>query len=117
MSNYSYCKVSARNALAISRVSFAGVLVVKDGKIANIACAFGAVADTVLRFKDIEKQLVGKTIAETAAAGLFKFLCVKYCSNKGPRKHRISQSGMHEFAWRLSGKKQYLTLHRKLPQH
>ena len=64
---YSYFKVGARNALAISRVSFAGVLALKDGHISNIACAFGAVADTVLRFRDIEKMLVGKTLGEATA--------------------------------------------------
>lgn len=67
LNNYSYYKVGARNALAISRVSFAGVLTIKDDKIANIACAFGAVSDTVLRFKDIEKMFVGKTIEEATA--------------------------------------------------
>ena len=88
LSNYSYCKVGARNALAISRVSFAGVLVVKDGKIANIACAFGAVADTVLRFKDIEKQLIGKTIAEAAA--LKQDFLNSYASSIVPIKGRVS---------------------------
>jgi len=67
LGNYSYNKVGARNALAISRVSFAGVLSLKDGKISNISCAFGAVADTVLRYKDIERMLSGKTIEEASA--------------------------------------------------
>ncbi len=66
-SKYSYFKVGARNALAISRVSFAGVLALKDGHISNIACAFGAVADTVLRFRDIEKMFIGKTLSEASA--------------------------------------------------
>ena len=64
LDNYYYEKVGGRNALAISRVSFAGILNVKDGKITNIAAAFGAVADTVLRYKDLEAMLAGKTIAE-----------------------------------------------------
>lgn len=59
-----YQKVGGRNALAISRVSFAGIFEEKDGKITNIASAFGAVADTVLRYKDIEAMLIGKTVAE-----------------------------------------------------
>ncbi|MBQ7529862.1 FAD binding domain-containing protein [bacterium] len=62
--NYAYTKVGGRNALAISRVSFAGVFASEEGKITNIAAAFGAVADTVLRYKDIEEMLLGKTIAE-----------------------------------------------------
>lgn len=64
LDQYYYQKVGGRNALAISRVSFAGVFATKDGKISNIAAAFGAVADTVLRFKDLESMLVGKSLEE-----------------------------------------------------
>ncbi len=64
---YYYQKVGGRNALAISRVSFAGIFEEKDGKIVNIAAAFGAVADTVLRYQDIEAMLIGKTITEAKA--------------------------------------------------
>lgn len=62
--NYGYQKVGGRNALAISRVSFAGTINVQNDKITAFSAAFGAVADTVLRYKDIEKMLVGKTVAE-----------------------------------------------------
>lgn len=61
---YYYQKVGGRNALAISRVSFAGLFAEEDGRIVNIASAFGAVADTVLRYKDLEKMLLGKTLSE-----------------------------------------------------
>jgi len=64
LERYSYQKVGGRNALAISRASFAGVFAEEDGKITNIAAAFGAVSDTVLRFRDIEAMLIGKTVAE-----------------------------------------------------
>lgn len=67
LEQYDYQKVGGRNALAISRVSFAGVYSMQDGKIANIAAAFGAVADTVLRFKDLEGMLLGKTPEEAKA--------------------------------------------------
>lgn len=67
LDRYSYEKVGGRKALAISRVSFAGLFAMEDGKIANVAAAFGAVADTVLRFKDIEGTLIGKTIEEASA--------------------------------------------------
>lgn len=67
LENYYYEKVGGRNALAISRVSFAGVLRMEDGKIANLAVAFGAVADTVLRFPEAEQILVGKTMEEAKA--------------------------------------------------
>lgn len=67
LEQYDYQKVGGRNALAISRVSFAGVFSTQDGKITNIATAFGAVADTVLRFKDLEDTLLGKTPEEAKA--------------------------------------------------
>ena len=65
--NYYYEKVGGRNALAISRVSFAGILAVEDEKITNIAVAFGSVADTILRFPEAEKVLLGKTLEEAKA--------------------------------------------------
>ncbi len=67
LEQYSYEKVGGRNALAISRVSFAGVFAAENGRITNAAAAFGAVADTVLRYKDIETTLIGKTIDEAKA--------------------------------------------------
>lgn len=62
--DYYYKKVGGRNALAISRVSFAGILSVENGIITRFSAGFGAVADTVLRYHDIEEMLVGKTIEE-----------------------------------------------------
>ena len=67
LDNYFYQKVGARNALAISRLSFAGVLHMEGDKISEIAVAFGAVAGTVLRFREIEKRWTGKTLAEAHA--------------------------------------------------
>lgn len=66
-SNYYYQKIGARKALAISRVAFAGVFVMRDDKIANVACAFGAVTDTVLRYQKIEEMLRGKSLEEAKA--------------------------------------------------
>ena len=65
LERYYYQKVGGRNALAISRVSFAGVYAEEGGKITNVAAAFGAVADTVLRYRDLEAMLLGKTPAES----------------------------------------------------
>jgi len=62
--NYYYKKVGARNALAISRTSFAAVLDIQDKIIKNCAVAFGAVTDVIIRFEDIDKMLIGKTIQE-----------------------------------------------------
>ena len=64
LDRYVYEKVGGRNALAISRVSFAGVFDSADGRITKLSVAFGAVADTVLRYKDLEAMLIGKTFEE-----------------------------------------------------
>jgi len=62
--SWSYHKVGGRSALAISRVSFAGVYQETEGRISRCAAAFGAVSDTVLRFRDLEGMLVGLTPAQ-----------------------------------------------------
>ncbi|MHC1746868.1 MAG: xanthine dehydrogenase family protein subunit M [Cellulosilyticaceae bacterium] len=67
LSNYYYKKVGARNALAISRVSFAAVLDIVDNKIENCMVAFGAVSDVVIRRSDLDAMLIGKTIEEAKA--------------------------------------------------
>lgn len=67
LDDYYYEKVGGRNALAISRVSFAGVFAKENDRITNVAAAFGAVADTVLRYRDIEAMLIGKTVGEAKA--------------------------------------------------
>lgn len=64
LDHYYYKKIGARNALAISRVSFAGLLDMKDGRIINCATAFGAVSDVVIRRPDIDEMLTGKTTDE-----------------------------------------------------
>lgn len=67
LERYYYQKVGGRNALAISRVSFAGVFAEENGRITKVAAAFGAVANTVLRWPELEAMLIGKTLAEASA--------------------------------------------------
>jgi len=64
LENYYYKKVGARNALAISRVSFTGIMHIKDDKIKNCATAFGAVSDVIIRLDSIDRMLIGKTVKE-----------------------------------------------------
>ena len=64
LDNYYYKKIGARNALAIARTSFAGILDIKDGIIQNCATAFGAVKDIIIRISEIDAKLIGKTIEE-----------------------------------------------------
>lgn len=67
LSNYYYKKVGARDALAISRVSFAAVMNVEGERIGNCITAFGAVSDVIIRRGDIDELLIGKTIDEAKA--------------------------------------------------
>ena len=67
LERYYYQKVGGRNALAISRISFAGVFAEENGRITNVAAAFGAVSGTVLRYKDLESRLIGRTLEEAKA--------------------------------------------------
>lgn len=60
--------MGGRNALAISRVSFAGILSVENGTITRFSAGFGAVADTVLRYRELEAMLIGKTVEQAKAA-------------------------------------------------
>jgi len=62
--NFYYQKVGARNALAISRVSFVGILSVEKDTIIHCATAFGAIESTIVRKPEIDQMLIGKTIAE-----------------------------------------------------
>ena len=62
--NYYYHKVGARGALAIARVSFAGLMRVEGGIICHAATAYGAVAGTILRRPDIDGMLIGRTVEE-----------------------------------------------------
>jgi CO/xanthine dehydrogenase FAD-binding subunit len=61
LGGYYYKKTGARKALAISRISFCGLSGMERGKIAHVACAFGAVSDVIIRRADIDRMLIGKT--------------------------------------------------------
>ncbi|KNZ42595.1 FAD binding domain-containing protein [Acetobacterium bakii] len=65
--NYCYKKVGARKALTMSRVSFAAILNMADGKITQCMIAFGAVGEVILRRKEIDDMLIGRTIPEARA--------------------------------------------------
>jgi len=62
--SYYYKKIGARKADAISKLSFVGIFDEENGVITKAACAFGAVGPTVVRSKEIESMLVGKTMKE-----------------------------------------------------
>lgn len=64
---YSYEKVGGRKALAISRIAFLGILEMESDKIKSISVSFGAVSEKIIRYKDIEKTLIGLTKNEAKA--------------------------------------------------
>jgi CO/xanthine dehydrogenase FAD-binding subunit len=57
-------KVGERAALALSRVSFAGLYAEDAGRVTHLATAFGAVEDTIVRRCDLDAQLIGATVPE-----------------------------------------------------
>jgi xanthine dehydrogenase FAD-binding subunit len=59
-----YKKVGARKADAISKVSFVGLARTSGQIIEDVRIAFGAVAPRVVRSKDTEKIILGKSIDE-----------------------------------------------------
>lgn len=87
-SNYYYEKVGARKALAISRLSFAGLLENKHNSIAKFSVAFGAIDRTILRMRDIEQQVVGLTVDE--AKKRHKEILAVYGAKINPISGRIS---------------------------
>lgn len=84
-----YEKVGARRALAISRISFAGLLRCDGDVITDFATAFGAVAGTVLRFPDVEAMVIGKTKAEVKA--MHDAIVAAYGDHIVPTAGRVSK--------------------------
>lgn len=67
LSHYTYHKVGARKALAISRVAFAGLLTAEEGVIRHAAVAFGAVSDVILRRPALDAMLIGLPLVQAKA--------------------------------------------------
>ncbi len=59
----SWVKVGGRQADAISKVSFAGAITIKDDKVVDLRIALGAISKTVVRDRNIEKLYRQETIA------------------------------------------------------
>lgn len=59
-----YRKVGTRKALALSKISFAGLANFENGYLSDLRIALGAVAPTVVRSREAEKQLIGLTVEE-----------------------------------------------------
>jgi CO/xanthine dehydrogenase FAD-binding subunit len=100
-SQYYYRKVGAREALAISRISFAGLLDVKDGRIVNCAVAFGAISDVIVRREDIDAMLIGRTIDEVNA--LKADYLSRYDAAIQPIRGRVSEKYRKDVCLNLLG--------------
>ena len=83
-----FFKVGARKALAISRVSFAGLFAAERDTIAHLAVAFGAVEDVVVRHPEIDALLIGKSLKE--ARDLKDAYCAEYERAINPISGRVS---------------------------
>lgn len=55
---YEYRKVGTRKSTALSKVSFMGIAKVREGVISDIRLAFGAVGPTVVRDRNMEKEVI-----------------------------------------------------------
>lgn len=85
---YYYEKVGARNALAISRVSFAGVLVFREDKAIFCSTAFGAINDKIIHMKELDRLFIGKTRDEIRSEA--KSWIALFEKMLNPQKGRIS---------------------------
>ncbi len=61
-----YKKVGTRKAMALSKLSFVGLAKIDGEKIADIRIAFGAIAPTVVRSREIEQEIIGHNVDEIA---------------------------------------------------
>lgn len=59
-----YRKVGTRAANALTKCSITGVAKIKNGKIDDLAIAFGAVGPVIVRDKNIEKTLIGHSVSD-----------------------------------------------------
>lgn len=64
---YYYTKIGGRNALAISRVAFAGTYEVEDGVLRAFSAAVIGGGVTARRCRDIEQEMIGKSVEEIKA--------------------------------------------------
>ena len=96
---YYYKKVGAREALAISRLSFVGLFGEEGGRVKKLAVAFGAVSDVIIRRDDLDAMLIGKTIAE--AKSLKADYLSAYDSAVVPIRGRVSEEYRKDFCMAL----------------
>ena len=97
--NYYYEKIGARAALAISRIDFSGIINIVDGKIVHLATAIGAVEPVIIRHREIDELLIGKTIEE--AKELKEEYLNRYDKAINPTRGRVSAEYRKEVSLNL----------------
>lgn len=97
--NYYYEKVGPRAALAISRIDFSGIINIEDEVIKHLATAIGAVEPVIIRHKEIDEILIGKTVDE--AKDLKAKYLEKYAENINPTRGRVSAEYRKEVSLNL----------------
>jgi CO/xanthine dehydrogenase FAD-binding subunit len=65
--NY-YKKVGTRKGMSLSKASFTGLADIENEKITDIRIAFGSVAPTIVRSREIEASIIGKPVSEIITA-------------------------------------------------
>lgn len=57
-----YHKVGTRKSTALAKLSFLGMAEIKDEKVQDIRISFGAVAPTIVKSKEIENEIIAKSL-------------------------------------------------------
>jgi xanthine dehydrogenase FAD-binding subunit len=86
-----YKKVGTRKADALSKASFAGLAGIAHGRITEVRIALGAVAPQIVRDREIEAGLAGKTLRELP--GLIPELLKEYSPLLQPIDDQRSTAG------------------------
>ncbi|MGB8508606.1 MAG: xanthine dehydrogenase family protein subunit M [Pyrinomonadaceae bacterium] len=102
-------KVGTRRAQAISKICFAGLAEVEDGRVVNVRLAFGSVAPTVVRCRGTEAVLSGQKIDaalfNAARAELTREIApIDDVRSTADYRRRVTMNLLGEFLTRLSAK-------------
>jgi len=65
--NY-YKKIGQRKGMSLSKASFTGLADIENSNVTDIRIAFGSVAPTIVRSREIEASIIGKPVSEIKAA-------------------------------------------------
>ena len=97
-----YHKIGARAALAISRLSFAGLWSVENGKITALQTAFGAIEGVIVRKPEVDQMLIGASVSDLAN-GLGDAYLKAYADALNPIDGRISAAYRKQVCLNLLG--------------